>query len=182
MKKLFSVLMIALMLGAFVSCNKNDGKAGKDDANKAHDDSITEMIATYFGGQMALEANDTAATNDFDLDEFLRGFNEAYEENVDYAKGKKMGADLAQNLEMFEQQFKIKIDREKFLAGFIKAAKDKKMDDAKLQTIGAELQKMMMAAMYGAQMQTPDEADEAEMEEAPEADAPQQQQPAQQHP
>ena len=79
MKKLFSVLMIALMLGAFVSCNKNDGKAGKDDANKAHDDSITEMIATYFGGQMALEANDTAATNDFDLDEFLRGFNEAYE-------------------------------------------------------------------------------------------------------
>ena len=160
MKKLFSVLMIALALGAFVSCNNKDGKAGKD-ATTAHDDSITTMIATALGGQFALEANDTSATNDFELDEFLRGFNEAYEENVSYAQGKDMGARIAQQLTAFEQQFKIKIDREKFLKAFIKATKDKKMDEAKLQALGAQLQQMMMEAMMGgAQMQMPEEAEE----------------------
>ena len=161
--------MIALMVGAFASCNGKAGKAAKDDANKAHDDSVVEMLATYFGGQMAMEANDTTAANDFELDEFLRGFNESYEENVSYAKGKKMGAELAQNLEMFEQQFKIKIDRDKFLSAFIKAAKDKTIDETKMQTLGGQLQQMMMAAMYG-NVPTPAPA-EMQGDEAPQGDA-----------
>lgn len=171
MKKLLSVLMIALMVGAFVSCNKQEGKVSKD-APTAHDDSIAQMLATYFGGQMALEANDTAAANDFEVDEFLRGFNEAYKENVNYAKGKKMGADLAQNMEMFEQQFKIKIDRDKFLNAFIKAVKDKSIDEAKMQALGGQLQQMMMEAMMGgAPMPEGSEAAEPQTDEEAEAQA-----------
>lgn len=171
MKKLLSVLMIALTLGTFASCNKKPGKA---ESTTAHDDSIAALVATFFGGSIAVQANDSIDGKDFDREDFLRGFTEAYE-SPSYVQGQDMGARLSQQINAFEQQFKIKIDREKFLGSFIKAAKNDNMTKEKLEEMSAQLQNLMMQAMMGgAPEEVVEQAPQAQPQEADEpAEAPQ---------
>ena len=72
MKKLFSVLMVALTLGAMVSCN-NGGAGNKSAASKTEDSISTEMgkfIGTNLKAQMA---QDPRAQEELDKAELLRG-------------------------------------------------------------------------------------------------------------
>ena len=97
MKKLFSILMVALMLGAFTSCN-NAG-ANKDAASKT-EDSIATEFGKLIGQNLKMQmSQDPRAEEQIDKDELLRGIDMVL--NADTTKrGKSFINGLAVALQM----------------------------------------------------------------------------------
>lgn len=174
MKKILSVMMIALMVGAFASCNKKPSKAGAG----ADNDSTTVLLGQFFGSQFNMMANDTVEGKDFDKNEFMRGFVEAYEQNASYAQGKQTGQGIAQQLQMLEGQLGVKIDKDLLLQEIQKAYNGKPVTEEELNNLFTkvrakmeEAQQKRMGAMAPAAAHAGEPSDSVEA--APAAAAPQ---------
>ena len=148
MKKLFSVLMVALTLGAMVSCN-NGGAGNKSAASKTEDSISTEMgkfIGTNLKAQMA---QDPRAQEELDKAELLRGIEAVL--NCDTTKkGKSYLNGLAVALQMIYPGISqnegqgINIDRRAFINEFKKAFNSKdSVDMATIQNMQPKLMAMI---------------------------------------
>lgn len=142
MKKLFSVLMVALTVGAMVSCN--NGGASKS-ANKAEDSISTEMGKFIGSNLKAQMAQDPRAQEELDKAELLRGIEAVL--NCDTTKkGKSYLNGLAVALQMIYPGISqiegqgINIDRKVFINELKKVFNSKdSVDMAAIQGMQTQL-------------------------------------------
>lgn len=150
MKKIFSLIMVALLMGAMVSCDQKEG-ASKS-ASKLND-----SVATEFGKFIGMNLNmqmsqDPRAAIELDKAEFLKGIEAVL--NCDTTKrGKSYLNGMACALQMIypgigqvEGQG-INFDRRKFISEFKKAFNSKdSVDMMELQAMQAKIQGLMQRA------------------------------------
>ncbi len=147
MKKLFTLLVVALMMGAMVSCNNNGG-ASKG-ASKT-EDSISNQLGTLTGNglRMQLSQNPKVA-NEIDKAELIRGIEMVL--NCDTtSKGKSFLNGLAVAFQMMLPDISqmegrgVNLDRKAFINEFKKAFNSKdSVDQEKLQTAQAAIMAMV---------------------------------------
>ena len=150
MKKIFSLIMVALLMGAMVSCDQKDG-ASKS-ASKLND-----SLATEFGKFIGMNLNmqmsqDPRAEKEIDKAEFLKGI-EAVLKCDTTKRSKSYLNGLACALQMIypgigqiEGQG-VDFDRKKFIAEFKKAFNSKdSVDMMQMQAMQGNIQGLMQRA------------------------------------
>ncbi len=149
MKKLFSLLMVALLVGTMASCSGGTSKKGK----ATTEDSIAAEFGKLLGLNMKQMFNDPNNPEKIDQAELLRGIETVLKLDTT-AKGKsfRYGLMIAlqqiyPGIEQMEAQG-FKFDRKAFLAEFKKNLSSKdSVSMEKLQTMQTNFQGMMMRAM-----------------------------------
>ena len=152
MKKLFSMLMVALLLGTMVSCNGNGKSSGSDNANASKlSDSITETFGQLLGGQLKMMQEQQGV----DPSEVIKGLeavaklvkNDTTKKSASFNQGLAMGIQLFSQMEQQNQMIGISIDKNKLFSQAKKAVGSKDtMDMAKMQAEQTHLQQMLMRA------------------------------------
>lgn len=145
MKKIFSLFMVALMIGSFASCNNKADKSSKGE----------DSVATLFGEGMGsnlryMVSQDSANAKKFKAEKFLEGLEQivAKGDTTDasnsYLGGVQYGFQILQSIQQIEQETGMKIDRKKFLREFKKAFQSKQaITPELLQQKGMDLQNML---------------------------------------
>lgn len=156
MKKLFSMLMVALLLGTMVGCNGNGNGNGKssggDNASASKlSDSITETFGDLLGGQLKMMKEQQG----IDPEEVIRGLEEVSKlvktdtskKSASFNQGLAMGVQLFSQMEQQNKMIGISINKDKLLKLARKAASSKdSMDMAQMQIGQTHMQEMMMRA------------------------------------
>lgn len=151
MKKLFSIMMVALMVGAFTSCN--NGGASKGNAASKTEDSIATEFGKLIGQNLKMQlTQDPRAEKEIDKDELLRGIEMVL--NTDTTKrGKSFMNGLAVALQMIYPSIAqmegqgLNIDRKALINELKKNFKSTdSLSMEKLQAMQANLQGMMQRA------------------------------------
>ena len=119
MKKIFSILLIALLLGTTVSCNKKNATKSSELADSAAI-ALGNLYGNGVGSQLAMYSTfkDKAA--------FLRGLENTLNLDTDkteYINGVQLGMNLQNMLRNLNEQG-VQIDKAKFLKAFKAAACD----------------------------------------------------------
>ncbi len=159
MKKVLLAFGVGAMLISATAC----GKSNASEADRAANDSISELFGSVVGNQFAQEINRMPEMN---KEAFLRGISTAVladTSDMSYVQGLSQGARLAQQFQYFYSEMGVDIDRNLFLKQFKKAI----LADSVSGNIMVEqtlLNQMMEAAQKRAQ-----ERKEAELNNAPEA-------------
>jgi len=148
MKKLFSLLMVALLVGTMASCDGGKGDKSGKGGNLA--DSISQTLGTMIGYQLKM-----AEEQGMDPNEILKGIeaaaklvkNDTSKAARSYNQGLMMGLQLFMSLP--DQEATIgKIDQKLMMSSIRKALSSKdSVDMMKMQKVQADLQGMMMRAM-----------------------------------
>lgn len=128
MKKLFILAISALMAStAFVSCdkttdNKNSNDSISNDSAATTDkvDTLASKMALFYAGQVKFVMQDSVASKDFEKDEFVRGFQEAFEESMSYRRGKDEGEGIAQMIMQMEAETGLTIDKDVFMREYLR--------------------------------------------------------------
>ncbi|MBQ9584558.1 MAG: FKBP-type peptidyl-prolyl cis-trans isomerase [Muribaculaceae bacterium] len=148
MKKLFSLLMVALLVGAMASCNGN--KSGTSKTSKL-EDSISLQIGELIGSQIKMMQEQQG----LDPNEILKGLeaaaklvkNDTSKSAQAYNEGLMMGVQFFRSMTQQEQMVG-KINQKALLDQIRKTVKSKdSVDMAKMQQMQMGLQGMMMRAM-----------------------------------
>lgn len=152
MKKLFSMLMVALLLGTMVGCNGNGKSSGGDTASASKlSDSITETFGDLLGGQLKMMNEQQG----LDPNEVIKGLeavsklvkSDTTKKSASFNQGLAMGVQLFSQMEQQNQMIGISIDQNKLLNQAKKAAASKDtMDMAQMQAGQTKLQGMLMRA------------------------------------
>lgn len=144
MKKIFSLLVVALMIGSLASCNKKATKASPTE------DSVSTLFGSGMGANLAyMVSQDSANADKFEKDEFLKGLESIINRdttNADnsYLGGIQYGFQILGSIQQIEQETGVKIDRRRFLAEFKKAfSSSKKLTQEELQQKGMDLQNLL---------------------------------------
>lgn len=158
MKKVFIAIGACAML-LTSAC----GKATGNEADRAANDSISDLFGVVVGGQFAQEIS---RMPEMDKDAFLRGISTAVladTSDVSYLQGLAQGSRLAQQFQYFYKEMGVDIDRDLFLKQFKKAIlADSVSGDVMMQ------QTVLNQLMEKAQKRA-EERKEAELNNAPEA-------------
>lgn len=158
MKKVFIAIGACAML-LTSAC----GKATGNEADRAANDSISDLFGVVVGGQFAQEIS---RMPEMDKDAFLRGISTAVladTSDVSYLQGLAQGSRLAQQFQYFYKEMGVDIDRDLFLKQFKKAIlADSVSGDVMMQQTA--LNQLMEKAQKRAE-----ERKEAELNNAPEA-------------
>lgn len=148
MKKLFSVLMVALLVGTMASCNGN--KAGDDSKSSKINDSIAMQMGQLIGSQLKMMQEQPRA-DEFDQAQILKGIETILKSDTtkrtrSYNQGLAIGMQILAGLEQTEQQSG-SIDRKKFLSELKKALNSKdSVDMMKLQQMQGNMMGLMQRA------------------------------------
>ncbi len=148
MKKLFSVLMVALLVGTMASCNGN--KAGDDSKSSKINDSIAMQMGQLIGSQLKMMQEQPGA-DEFDQAQILKGIETILKSDTtkrtrSYNQGLAIGMQILAGLEQTEQQSG-SIDRKKFLSELKKALNSKdSVDMMKLQQMQGNMMGLMQRA------------------------------------
>lgn len=155
-------VLLAFGVGAMLLSTAACGKSGASDADKAANDSISDLFGVVVGGQFAQEINHMP---EMDKDAFLRGVSTAVladTSDMSFQQGLAQGARLAQQFQYFYTEMGVSIDRDMFMKQFKKAILSDSVGDITMQQ--AMLNQMMEQAQKRAA-----ERKEAERNNAPEA-------------
>lgn len=159
MKKVLLAFGVGAMLLSTAAC----GSSKTSDADRAANDSISELFGVVVGSQFAQEINHMPEMN---KDAFLRGISTAVladTSDVSYLQGLAQGARIAQQFQYFYSEMGVDIDRDLFLKNFKRAIlADSVSGDVMMQQ--TMLNQMMEAAQKRAE-----ERKEAELNNAPDA-------------
>ena len=106
MKKFFSVLMVALLVGTMASCNGN--KAGDDSKSSKINDSIAMQMGQLIGSQLKMMQEQPGA-DEFDQAQILKGIETILKSDTtkrtrSYNQGLAIGMQILAGLEQTEQQ------------------------------------------------------------------------------
>ena len=148
MKKFFSVLMVALLVGTMASCNGN--KAGDDSKSSKINDSIAMQMGQLIGSQLKMMQEQPGA-DEFDQAQILKGIETILKSDTtkrtrSYNQGLAIGMQILAGLEQTEQQSG-SIDRKKFLSELKKALNSKdSVDMMKLQQMQGNMMGLMQRA------------------------------------
>lgn len=148
MKKLFSILMVALMVGAFTSCN-NGENSGKNEKNPLQD-SITTQFGELIGSQLKMAAEQ--GLNPEDIFKGLEAASKLVKNDTSaaaksYNQGVMMGLQLFSSLPQ-QEEMTGKIDQKALLNQIRKTVMNKdSVDMQKMQEMQMNFQGMMMRAM-----------------------------------
>ncbi|WP_289159323.1 FKBP-type peptidyl-prolyl cis-trans isomerase [uncultured Muribaculum sp.] len=159
MKKVFLAFGVGAMLLSTTACGNSNATS---EADRAANDSISELFGVVVGSQFAQEINHMPEMN---KDAFLRGISTAVladTSDVSYLQGLSQGARIAQQFQYFYNEMGVDIDRDLFLKHFKKAILADTVGDVVMQQ--TMLNQMMEAAQKRAE-----ERKEAELNNAPEA-------------
>lgn len=132
MKKILSILLVGLVLGAsLVGCNKKGEKA-KELASSPLTDSVAMNLGELVGSIVKMQEKDST----FDKAAFLEGFNKMINSDtaMSYMGGVQMAMQVLGQAQQLEQQG-VKFDLNKFRAAFEKAVKGDTVNEAKLQEL-----------------------------------------------
>ncbi len=151
MKKIFSILLIALLLGTTVSCNQKNATKSSELADSAAI-ALGNLYGNGVGSQLAMDSTfkDKAA--------FLRGLENTLNLDTDkteYINGVQLGMNLQNMLRNLNEQG-VQIDKAKFLKAF-KAAfmNDSVLDQANLMTLQNEVSSIMDRVLKEAKKNDP---------------------------
>lgn len=125
------------------------GKSGASDADRAVNDSISELFGVVVGGQFANEINNMP---DMNKEAFLRGISTAVladTSDVSYLQGLSQGTRIAQQFQYFYHEMGVDIDRDLFLQHFKKAILADSVGDVMMQQV--QLNQMLEAAQKRAE-------------------------------
>ncbi len=144
MKKIFSLLLVALMIGSFASCNKKADKSSKSA------DSVAELFGDGMGTNLRyMISQDTANAAKFKSEEFLKGLEEIIKRDTtdadnSYMGGVQYGFQILQSIQQVEHETGLKINRNRFLSEFKKAFKSNQaVTPEALQQKGMDLQNLL---------------------------------------
>lgn len=149
MKKLFTLLVVALMMGAMVSCN-NNGTASKGNGANKTEDSISNQLGTLVGNGMKMQlANNPKVEKELDKAELMRAIETVL--NCDTtAKGKSFLNGLAVAFQMILPDIAqmegrgVNLDRKAFLSQFKKSLNSKdSVSQEKMQSDQAAIMAMV---------------------------------------
>ena len=155
-------LLLAFGVGAMLLSSTACGNSGAADADKAANDSISDLFGVVVGSQFAQEINHMP---EMDKDAFLRGVSTAVladTSDMSFQQGLAQGARLAQQFQYFYTEMGVSIDRDMFMKQFKKAILSDSVGDISMQQ--AVLNQMMEQAQKRAA-----ERKEAERNNAPDA-------------
>ncbi len=144
MKKIFSLLLVTLMIGSFTSCNEKADKSSKGA------DSVAALFGDGMGNNLRyMVGQDSASAKKFKADKFLQGLEQIVkcdttDADNSYLGGVQYGFQILQSLQQVEQETGLKINRKKFLNEFKKAFKSKEpITPETLQQKGMDLQNLL---------------------------------------
>lgn len=150
MKKVFSFIMVALLVGAMTSCNGNGGSSKSSKLN----DSISNAFGELLGANLKQMMNDPrAAEQNLDRDQIIRGIQTILDcdtsaKDQSFMQGIMIGMQMVYPAIAQSEGQGITIDRRKLMSVFKKSFKSKdsvKIED--MQTLQANLQGMMDRAL-----------------------------------
>lgn len=160
MKKVLLAFGVGAMLLSTTACGNSKTTS---EADRAANDSISELFGVVVGNQFAQEINHMPEMN---KDAFLRGISTAVladTSDVSYLQGLAQGARIAQQFQYFYSEMGVDIDRDLFLKNFKRAIlADSVSGDVMMQQ--TQLNQLMEAAQKRAE-----ERKEAELNNAPDA-------------
>ena len=160
MKKFFIFAISAIMAStAFISCDKTtDGKNSNDSisndsavaTNKV--DTLASKMALFYAGQVKFIMQDSVASKDFEKEEFVRGFQEAFEESMSYKRGKEEGEGIAQMIMQMEAETGITVDKEVFMREYLRIVNGTdSVSREQLMQVQTELRDIVMKAAQARQ-------------------------------
>lgn len=156
-------VLLAFGVGALLLSTASCGKSSVSDADKAANDSISDLFGVVVGNQFAQEINHMPEIN---KEAFLRGVSTAVladTSDMSFQQGLAQGSRLAQQFQYFYKEMGVSIDRDMFLKQFKKAIlSDSVVSDLMVQQ--AMLNQMIEQAQKRAA-----ERKEAELNNAPDA-------------
>lgn len=153
MKKILSVMMLALLLGAAVGCNEKDATKHSELADSAAI-ALGNLYGHGIAGQLAQQDSDFLTQRK----DFLRGLDvvlNADTSKTQYINGMQAGMQVVTMLRNMDEQG-LKLDKRKFVDAFKKAfMEDSLMNQMNLMTLQAEVSSLMERAMKEAKQNDP---------------------------
>lgn len=151
MKKIFAIVMSAVLALSAISCNEKGGAAAGGGAKA---DSLTTTFGGFVGSVMKFQSSNDSA---FDKAAFMKGFEKIMGGDTSryYMGGMQVALQVLGDISGLEQQG-VKFDRNKFLAEFKKAFNSTDtINQMKLQEMQSVYQRLMQEAVSEAKEKDP---------------------------
>ncbi len=152
MKKIFAIVMSAVLAMSVISCNEKGGSAAGSGSAKA--DSLTTTFGNFVGSVMKFQSSSDSA---FDKAAFMKGFEKIMTGDTSryYMGGMQVALQVLGDISGLEQQG-VKFDRNKFIAEFKKAFNSTdSVDQMKLQEMQSVYQRLIQEAVSEAKEKDP---------------------------